>query len=200
MGKLTEEDQSRLDCALMAVCRGNDLKHIDELIQKGAQVNPENGEFSPLMLATLRGNIEVMRFLVEKHGANVNAKKADGMTALMYASGYRSHEMGGQLEKTEYLLEKGASPLVRTNEGMSARDFAKQEFKYQGDRIASALREAEIIAEKKLTTSFSEVTGRELEVVFVDKETGVKKAWNLVVNDGNQQTVDAFFKELKKPK
>ncbi len=43
------------------------------------------------MVAALGGHVDVARLLVE-HGANVNASKKDGVTALMAAA------MGGQVD------------------------------------------------------------------------------------------------------
>jgi ankyrin repeat protein len=81
-----------------------------------------------LILAANRGNLsEVQRLLAE--GAEVNAKKNDGATALMAAS------EGGRLEVVQALLAKGAEVNAKKRDGATALILASQ----KGHREVSAM-------------------------------------------------------------
>jgi ankyrin repeat protein len=70
------------------------------------------------MMAQYDGNVELTRLLVE-HGAKVDAREQNGMTALTFAIAF-GHEV-----TTGYLLEQGADPnLVLTEEGDTPLSFA----------------------------------------------------------------------------
>jgi hypothetical protein len=69
---------------------------------------------TPLMRASLKGQLEVVRRLIDK-GADVDAiKTKDGATALMWAS------QGGNLEIVRLLIEKGANVNAVKKEGATA--------------------------------------------------------------------------------
>lgn len=63
---------------------------------------------TPLILATLKGSLPCVKFLVEK-GADVNAKNMQGHSAFQYAcsKGYK--------DIVEYLLTVGVDPNIRDN-------------------------------------------------------------------------------------
>jgi ankyrin repeat protein len=65
--------------------RRTDLKwtqgYIDEF-----HVDPEEGDWTPLMIASRNGHLEVVKLLV-KAGASVRVKLSDGRTALSLAAG-----------------------------------------------------------------------------------------------------------------
>ena len=62
--------------------------------------------------AASRGHLEVVKYLLEKGGAEVNEKTNDGWTTLHYAARY------GHLEVVKYLLEKGGTEVnVKDNDG-----------------------------------------------------------------------------------
>ena len=66
------------------------------------------------------GHLEVVKYLLEKGGAEVNVKDNFGMTALHYAA------ENGHLEVVKYLLEKGGAEVnVKTNDGKTALDLAR---------------------------------------------------------------------------
>ena len=96
-----------------------DLKFVQKAITDGMDVNamhPVTGD--PLLFtAALMGHTEVMTFLLEK-GANINARKGDGNTALHAAS------FLGRADAVELLLKRGADVNIRNNQGGSAMDNA----------------------------------------------------------------------------
>jgi ankyrin repeat protein len=77
-----------------------------------------------LMWASVKGHLEIARFLVERGGANVNAARTtDGTTALMWAS------MNGHLEVVRYLVELGGANVnaAMTDDGFTSLMWACQE-------------------------------------------------------------------------
>lgn len=85
------------------------LKNVERLLCLGANPNDsDNNRASPLMLATLQDNTEMLNLLV-KHGASLNHTEADGLTA---------HDLAfvmGKKNAQAFLSEKNAkfSPLLR---------------------------------------------------------------------------------------
>lgn len=119
---------------------------------RGANVNiPENDGLgtTPLMIAAERGDPVLLGYLME-FGANPNAKRADGMTALLFAV-KENHtnfarflvDLGAEVnvpdnqwtplmwamfrkndELVEFFLAKGANPNARVQYGFTALHFA----------------------------------------------------------------------------
>lgn len=83
--------------------------------------------YSPLMIATIAGKIDVMTFLIEK-GATVNLRhKENGKTALHYAASAIN------LKAVELLLNKGADRNLKSKQGFIAVDLTS-EFKHNPTR------------------------------------------------------------------
>ena len=57
---------------------------------------------TPLIVASLKGHLDIVTYLVEECGANVEAKKKDGLTALARA------KANGYSDVEQYLRSKGA--------------------------------------------------------------------------------------------
>ncbi len=92
----------------------NDLKKVQLLLAKGANVNAVSKEKnSPLLLAFgLPNSLPVVTALLAK-GADVNQAEKDGFTPLM-AAGF-----SGNLELMKLLLAKGADPKAKTKQGFT---------------------------------------------------------------------------------
>ena len=89
-----------------AACLG-DLKLLQQLIKKGADVNMKTlDERTPLMCAARGGHLDVVKALIAL-GADVNAKTIYGHTALMEAA------EKGNLGIVKALLDKGADVNYR---------------------------------------------------------------------------------------
>jgi ankyrin repeat protein len=133
------------------------LKHPDLQVDASNQA----GE-TPLMLAALRGRLDLVKALVARgaainrvgwsplhyactgpgggvvswlllQGAEMNAKAPNGTTALMMAAGY------GGPSAAETLLDVGADPKLRNDLGLSAADFARRA---GNERLEQRLRQA----------------------------------------------------------
>ena len=82
--------------------------------------------WAPLHYAATNGHVAVMRLLLQHH-AYIDASSPNGTTPLMMAAQY------GTPEATKLLLEEGADPLLKNQMGLSAIDFA-----YRANRVESA--------------------------------------------------------------
>jgi ankyrin repeat protein len=104
------------------------LQGLDELcevlIQKGADVNKPG--WAPLHYAATHGHLTVMKLLLENH-AYIDAASPNASTPLMMAALY------GTPAAVKLLLEAGADPVLKNDQGLSAIDFAQR-----GDRADSA--------------------------------------------------------------
>ena len=82
--------------------------------------------WAPLHYAATNGHVAVMRLLLQHH-AYIDASSPNGSTPLMMAAQY------GTPEATKLLLEEGADPLLKNELGLSAIDFA-----FRANRVESA--------------------------------------------------------------
>jgi uncharacterized protein len=90
------------------------------LLNRGAQVDAADGEgVTPLVLAAYRGQIDVVKLLLE-HGALVNAREnRNGLSSLSHAVGR------GDKELVAVLLSHGADPWLKAADGRTALDRAE---------------------------------------------------------------------------
>jgi hypothetical protein len=111
-----------------------------------------------LITAAFLGNLEQVQRLLEK-GANVNAKRENGITALMGAS------LEGHTEIVEVLLVKGADANAKNNmlgSGFTACDYATR--KDHPDIVKLLIRAGAFCEEKERIDPFRrEKTGPEPE-------------------------------------
>lgn len=71
---------------------------------------PDDTGATPLILATLKGSLEICQMLIER-GANVNHQNSNGHTPVKYA-GSKNHK-----DLLVYLLDKGGDPNARDHIG-----------------------------------------------------------------------------------
>uniref|UniRef100_A0A8C6MKV7 Ankyrin repeat and sterile alpha motif domain containing 6 n=1 Tax=Nothobranchius furzeri TaxID=105023 RepID=A0A8C6MKV7_NOTFU len=113
----TDNERKRPD-VFSALKLGNSQLVKDILEEDPAQVNSSNQEgASPLMMAAVSGQIEVVQLMVEK---NADIDKQDGVhgwTALMQATYH------GNKEIVKYLLSQGADVSLRAKNGYTAFDL-----------------------------------------------------------------------------
>ena len=124
----------------LAVMQRHDEEMVRALLEAGANANARNrNDEMPLHEATLHGDIDLVHLLLEA-GAAVNARDGAGNTALHYALSFGNrilhmlrakgintplHLVGnGPAELVRALLEAGADPTLRNNEGNTPVDLA----------------------------------------------------------------------------
>jgi ankyrin repeat protein len=100
---------------LMAAALGGRLDWCKKLIARGAAVNKTG--WAPLHYAATGAHTEVMRLLLEEH-AFIDAESPNKTTPLMMAARY------GSADAVRLLLQEGAEPLQKNEQGMTAIDFA----------------------------------------------------------------------------
>ncbi len=103
------------ETALMLAANANDLASANLLIEAGASVNRPN--WTPLHYASSKGHTAMMRLLIE-NDAYVDAESPNGTTPLMMAAYYASPNA------VKLMLEEGADPLLKNQDGQTALDMA----------------------------------------------------------------------------
>lgn len=86
-----------------------------QLIAKGADINKPG--WAPLHYAATNGHLAVMTLLLDNY-AYIDAASPNGSTPLMMAAHY------GTPSAVRLLLEAGADPMLKNEQGLSAIDFA----------------------------------------------------------------------------
>lgn len=123
------------ETALMIAALRNHRDVVERLLARGAQVN-RPGWTALHYAATNKGDqaAAITRLLLE-HYAYIDAESPNRTTPLMMAARY------GREEVVRLLLEEGADPTLRNEQGLDAIDFARQVGR-DGlvDVIASAIR------------------------------------------------------------
>ena len=116
---------------MMAVIRGQ-FEIARALIARGAQVNKPG--WTPLHYAASHGGDEapaLVRLLI-RHHAYLDAASPNGTTPLMMAA-YYGHE-----SNVKILLEAGADPQLRNQQGRTAIDFAQRAGRMQAADVIAA--------------------------------------------------------------
>jgi len=93
--------------------------------------------WAPLHYAATRGHLDIMQILLDDY-AFIDAESPNKTTPLMMAAKY------GSTAAVKLLLDAGADPTMRNELGLSAVDFALQsERKDAADLIAAAIRKSQ---------------------------------------------------------
>lgn len=108
-----QNDESLL---MLAALKGL-LGLCEQLIAKGADVNKPG--WTPLHYAATHGHLAIMTLLLDHH-AYIDAASPNGSTPLMMAALY------GTPKAVKLLLEAGADPMLKNDQGLSAIDFANR--------------------------------------------------------------------------
>ena len=102
------------------------------LVDAGANVNDVDADgINALSWAVISNRVSMARFLIER-GADINHVDRFGMTPLLYAA---SADFGDP-SMVDLLIKAGARPDVRTKQGLTALDLARQ---YKHDYVVPSL-------------------------------------------------------------
>ena len=121
----SQQDESPL---MLAALKGN-MELVEQLIAKDADVNKPG--WAPLHYAATNGHIPIMSLLLDKH-AYIDASSPNGSTPLMLAAKY------GTPTAVKLLLEAGADPLLKNDQGLTAKDFALQDNRKDSAELITA--------------------------------------------------------------
>lgn len=125
------QDESAL---MMAALKGH-LAQAQALIRRGAHVNKPG--WTPLHYAATAdlANAPALVALMLEHHAYIDAVSPNGSTPLMLAAMY------GNAKVVPQLLEAGADPTLKNQQGLSAVDFAQRAGRTsEAERVAAAIR------------------------------------------------------------
>ena len=103
------------ETALMLAANANDIAVAHLLIEAGASVNRPN--WTPLHYAASKGHLAMMHLLID-NDAYIDAESPNGTTPLMMAAYYASPSA------VKLMLEEGADPTLKNQDGMTALDLA----------------------------------------------------------------------------
>ncbi len=122
----------RDESALMLAALKGLSQLCEALIVRGADVNKPG--WTPLHYAATNGHLSVINLLLENY-AYIDAASPNGTTPLMMAAHY------GNPTTVRMLIEAGADPLLKNDQGLSAIDFAQRAQRQDSaDIIAAAIR------------------------------------------------------------
>lgn len=114
---------------LMFAALNGQLEVARKLVEKGADVNKPG--WTPLHYAATRGHVAVMNLLLDNH-AYIDAASPNNTTPLMMAAFY------GTPSAVKSLLEAGADPLLKNDQGLTAIDFAHRNNRQESADIIAA--------------------------------------------------------------
>jgi ankyrin repeat protein len=97
-----------------------DTALIKRLLDKGADINAKDNDFTLLMKAATEGYEKTSKLLIDK-GAYIDAKTDEGSTALICAA------RAGYPKIVELLINAGANVKVKNNIGWTAEMYSKKE-------------------------------------------------------------------------
>ena len=130
-----EARNSKDESPLMLASLKGLLEVARQLIERGADVNKPG--WAALHYAATHGHLEVMNLLLENH-AYIDASSPNGSTPLMMASLY------GTAAAVKLLLEAGADPLLKNEQGLTAIDFAYRDSRAESAEIIAAFVRAKL--------------------------------------------------------
>lgn len=125
----TEVRTAADESPLMFASLNGYLELSKKLITRGADVNKPG--WAPLHYAATRGHLAVMTLLLDNY-AYIDASSPNATTPLMMAAFY------GTPSAVKLLLEAGADPMLKNDQGLSAIDFAHRNSRQESADIIAA--------------------------------------------------------------
>lgn len=117
-GTRVDAPNARGETALMLASLHGHLESARLLVEKGAEVNRPG--WAPLHYAAVSGNVELVRFLLDRN-AYIDAQSPNRTTPLMMAARHARSDVA------RLLVELGADPTPRNDTRMDAADYAQQQ-------------------------------------------------------------------------
>lgn len=121
-GKNLEHKNKNNDTPLLEAALFNHLDIVKYLVEQGGDINTVNTwGWSLLHVSALRGNYEIVKYLIGKGISHVTSKDNQGDTPLHFAASK------GHLDVVKYLIQQAKAPLdVKNHKGQTPLDMAKE--------------------------------------------------------------------------
>src|SRR6185503_11632149 len=126
-GATVDLSQEDLNDALLLSARNCDTSTLKFLLKLGAKANTKDEDTTALMLAAEYGTPEMIKALIDK-GADIDAVDDNGWTAMMHAD---------EAENVRVLLNAGANPAIKNNDGDTALAMA---IRYEQEDVVQLLK------------------------------------------------------------
>ena len=111
--------KASVDEQLVKAAKAGNVAKVKELLGKNANPNCKVGGVTPLVWASYKGQLGIVKLLLAK-GADINAQDKDGDTPLIAAV------FANQPGIVEYLFAKGANKEIKNKKGKTALMVAKE--------------------------------------------------------------------------
>jgi acyl-CoA-binding protein len=112
-----ENEANQENVSTFDICKSGDLNKLKAAINATNKDQVDENQMTTLMWACDRGNIEIVKFLVDELGVDVNKQDADGQTCLHYAVSCE------HLDLVKYLANlKQLDRNLADNDGLKAAD------------------------------------------------------------------------------
>lgn len=120
------------ESVLMIAALKDNIDAANSLVKRDADVNKTG--WAPLHYAATSGSLAILSLLLDKH-AYIDAESPNGSTPLMMAAMY------GTPQAVKLLIDAGADPLLKNQQGLTAIDFARRTSRTESvDLLAAAIR------------------------------------------------------------
>jgi ankyrin repeat protein len=120
------------ESVLMIAALKDNIGAATSLLKRDADVNKTG--WAPLHYAATSGSLAILSLLLDKH-AYIDAESPNGSTPLMMAAMY------GTPQAVKLLVDAGADPLLKNQQGLTAIDFARRTSRTESvDLLAAAIR------------------------------------------------------------
>ena len=126
-----ESRSAKDESPLMLAALKGDLDLAKKLVERGADVNKTG--WTPLHYAATNAHLDLINLLLENY-AYIDAESPNKTTPLMMAAMY------GSAQAVKLLLEAGADPTLRNQQGLSAIDFANKAGRRDSAELIAAVR------------------------------------------------------------
>ncbi len=120
------------ESVLMIAALKDNIDAANSLVKRDADVNKTG--WAPLHYAATSGSLAILSLLLDNH-AYIDAESPNGSTPLMMAAMY------GTPQAVKLLIDAGADPLLKNQQGLTAIDFARRASRTESvDLLAAAIR------------------------------------------------------------
>lgn len=120
MSMMAQPVEENIDASSFDVCKQDDLEKVKTTLNKSNVDQVDESEMTGLMWACDRGNLPIVKYLIEDLGADVNKQDGEGQTCLHYAVSCE------HIELVKYLTSlPNMNKEISDNDGLRAVDLTQ---------------------------------------------------------------------------